>query len=391
MSRLNEPGGLPDENDGPNELTLDPSVAGAAPAVLPAPEITRLAHGAERPAQHWKTVARNISIVAVALGVVAALYSERSNTAKGLDNIRDLNWAWAAAASLAEVMSMMAFGRLYQVLLQANKTRLRLPWILAASFTANAISAAVPVVGSGMASRQTFRWFREGGADSVAASVTLMVAGVVSTVTLATVATATALLSGNPAAAAGGVLAALALVALAAAIAIELRTETGRARLLRLTAFSIRCGQRAVRRPRGQPEMLARSVLESLQRLELGASTLGRALLLGLANWWADVACLAFAMKAAGSDGLSIGKVLLVWTAAVGAATLSPTPAGIGAVEIAMVAAMAGVGVRGPEAITAVLVYRVITLKGAGSLWALTYATIHRHRQRLAGARPVEG
>jgi uncharacterized membrane protein YbhN (UPF0104 family) len=70
-----------------------------------------------------------------------------------------------------------------------------------------------------------------------------------------------------------------------------------------------------------------------------------------------------------------------------GAASLSPTPGGIGVVEVAMVAALAAVGVKGPHAITAVLVYRVISLKGAVSLWAVLYRQLHRRRLRAATAR----
>jgi uncharacterized protein (TIRG00374 family) len=94
---------------------------------------------------------------------------------------------------------------------------------------------------------------------------------------------------------------------------------------------------------------------------------------------------------AAGID-VSIAKVLLVWTAGAGAASLSPTPGGIGAVEVAMVAALAGVGVDGTGAITAVLVYRVIFLKGAGSLAAYVYATVHRRwtARRRRGTAPFE-
>ena len=105
--------------------------------------------------------------------------------------------------------------------------------------------------------------------------------------------------------------------------------------------------------------------MASIQRLQLGASALTRVLLWGLVNWWADVGCLAFAMLATGITGLSAGKILLVWTAGAGAASLSPTPAGIGAVEVAMVAALTIAGVNGPHAVTAILVYRAISLKGA--------------------------
>jgi len=388
---LDQPRGTKDDGGGAKPSLPEPALSGAAALALPAPETVRAVDALASPAPHWKTVARNLAILAVALGVVAAIYSERSTTAKGLHNLRILNWAWFALASLAELVSMVAFGRMYQVLLGANRARIKLPWIMAATYTANAVSAAVPVIGSGMAGRQTYRWFREGGADSGAASLTLTVAGVVSTVTLATVAAATALLSGNPAAAAGGVLMAIVLVGVATVVAIELHSGTGQGHLLHTATFVIRCVQRVVRRPKGQPEALAQSVLASLQRMELKASTLGRVLLLGLANWWGDVACLAFSMKAANIYGLSIGKVLLVWTAAVGAASLSPTPAGIGAVEIAMVAAMAGVGVKGPAAITAVLVYRSISLKVGGSIIALIYAEVHRRHQRATVKPPIVG
>jgi uncharacterized membrane protein YbhN (UPF0104 family) len=63
-----------------------------------------------------------------------------------------------------------------------------------------------------------------------------------------------------------------------------------------------------------------------------------------------------------------------------GAASLIPTPAGIGVVEVAMVAALAAVGVKDSSLITAVLLYRIISLKGAVSLWAVMYSVIERRR-----------
>ncbi len=112
-------------------------------------------------------------------------------------------------------------------------------------------------------------------------------------------------------------------------------------------------------------------------------------MLSGLVNWLADTACLAFALQAAGITNLSVGKILLVWTAGAGAASLSPTPAGIGAVEIAMVAALAAAGVKGSHAVTAVLVYRAMTLKFGVTLWALIYHYLHGRRQRAGKDRAL--
>ena len=330
----------------------------------------------------WTSAVRTLTIVAVTAGAAAAGYAERSTIGHGLHNVGHLHWAWVAGASLAEALSMLGLALLYQTLLQASQARLTVTWIFASSHIANAISTAVPVIGSPMASRQAYRQFREGGADPAAASLALTVAGIVSTVTLATVVTAAAVLSGNPAASAGGLLAAVAMLTAAAAVAAELRSQNGRARLVRLIAFSLRCSQRVIGRPKGDADTLARALLASVQRLQLGASTLARVLLWGLVNWWADVACLAFALRAAGITGLPVGKILLVWTAGAGAATLSPTPAGIGAVEVAMVAALAAAGVKGSHAVTAILVYRVISLKGTATLWALLYHYVHQRRRR---------
>lgn len=333
--------------------------------------------------QRWKSAVRSVAIVTVALGAAIAIYAERSTIDKGLHNVRNLSWAWVAAASIVEVLSMVALALLYRELLRANGARLGVIPILAASYTANAISVAVPVIGSGIASRQAYRQFREGGADPAAASLSLTVAGIVCAVTLATVVTASAVLSGNPAAATSGLVIALVMAIAAGVVALELGTQRGRPRLLRLVTFFLRFSQRVVHRPRRHPEAVAEAVMAAVQRMRLDGPALARLLLWGLLNWWTDVACLAFAMRATGIDHLSVGQILLVWTAGAAATSLSPTPAGIGVVEIAMVASLAAVGVRGPSAITTILVYRIITLKGAVSVWALLYGYIQRRRSLL--------
>ncbi len=321
----------------------------------------------------WRSVGQTVVIVAVVLAMVGAVWSQRSTIATGLHHVGDLSWAWVAAASLIEVVSMLALALLYRELLLASGARLSVTWILAASYTANAICVAVPVIGSGMASRQAYQRFRDGGADAGAASLTLSVAGVVSAVTLATVAAASALLSGNPSAAASGLVAAMAMVIVIVFLAVQLHADAGRVRLERLIAVAIGGLQRVTRRPKGLAPDVARAVVGAVERMRLGTGRLARLALFGTVNWWADVACLTFATLAAGISGLSLGKILIVWAAGTGAATLSPTPAGIGAVEIAMVAALAAVGVRDSSAVTAVLVYRIISLKGAASLWAVIY------------------
>ncbi len=108
---------------------------------------------------------RALAIIVIFAGAAAAVFSQRSSIGEGLHNIGSLNWVWVLAASLIEVLSMLALALLYRALLEASRARLTVTWILFTSYTANAISVAVPVIGAGMASRQAYRQFREGGAD----------------------------------------------------------------------------------------------------------------------------------------------------------------------------------------------------------------------------------
>jgi uncharacterized membrane protein YbhN (UPF0104 family) len=327
-------------------------------------------------------------VVAIVVGAVAAVHSERSTIAAGIHHITGLNWAWAIAASLTELVSMFAFTQLQKVLLRANEFQPPLSRLLVIGLTSNAIAVFMPIVGPGIGTQHVYRGLRKSGVDGVVASFVLTMAGILSAVALAAVVMMGAVLSGNPTTAVGGLLTALASIGVAAAVADQLRSEDGRQRLLRLCVLGIRTSQRVSGRPRGNAEALANSTLDSLEHLRLGRITLARGLFWSVVNWVADVACLAFAARSVGISTLGVGVTILVWTAGAGASSLSPTPAGIGITEIALVAAFAAAGFRGPSVIAAVLIYRIISLKGAVSVWAFVYQWLHRDPYSDELARP---
>jgi uncharacterized membrane protein YbhN (UPF0104 family) len=191
----------------------------------------------------WHRILQGAAICLILLGVVAAVSLQHATISEGLRQFGRIRWRWVVAAGLSELISMVGLALLYRDFLRANQFRLRVQWIMACCFTSNAIALSVPVIGSGIASRRTFRRFRQGGADSATASFAL--------------------------------------------------------------------------------------------------------------------------------------------TVGTGAVSLSPTPGGIGAVEVAMVAALAAFDVRGPDAVLGVLVYRLTTFKIAGSLWAVAYEYLDRHQRPL--------
>jgi putative heme transporter len=91
--------------------------------------------------------------------------------------------------------------------------------------------------------------------------------------------------------------------------------------------------------------------------------------------------CLVLAIKAVGV-AVPWHRVLLAWSAGIGASSVSPTPGGIGVVEAAMIAALVLAGLRPPQAVAAVLIYRLVNAKLTVAAALFVQDSIRRLRQR---------
>ena len=91
------------------------------------------------------------------------------------------------------------------------------------------------------------------------------------------------------------------------------------------------------------------------------------------------MACPAAAIAAIGVT-VPWGKLLLIWTAGAAAASFSPTPFGLGVVDIALIAALHGAGLTSPDAVAAVLLYRIITFKILATLGWIGYRYLQDRR-----------
>jgi uncharacterized membrane protein YbhN (UPF0104 family) len=326
----------------------------------------------------WAAV-RLGAIVAIVAGATIAVYAERATIFSGVASFRQSRPGWVTAGFAAECVSMAAFALLQQRLLRVAAARLTFGSLLATAYTSNAIALAVPVAGSGMAAAYSQRQFRARGADTATVSLALVLAGVISTVAFAVLAAAGAVASGNPAAAVVGLLTCLGCAAAAAVLVVVLRWPRGRARLQRPAAFAFRLSQRLAHRPAGDPATIAAAGLHRLGSVNLGPAAIGSAFGWALVNWAADVACLAAAIAAIGVT-VPWGKLLLIWTAGAAAASFSPTPFGLGVVDIALIAALRGAGLTSPDAVAAVLLYRIITFKILVTLGWIGYRYLQDRR-----------
>jgi putative heme transporter len=311
----------------------------------------------------WFTAAKIAGTGAVGGGASWALYQERITLREGLRVLTahsELDWVVGCIA--VQCLSMVSFALLQQCLLRAGGVRLTIPWLLSIAYQANALAVSIPVIGSGMAATYSYQQFRHRRVDPVIAKAALALAGVISTVTFAAVVAAGALLSDSPPAAFSALSSAVICLLILAAAAVALRSPSGRSKLQRVSARVLGAAKRVLRRPRGDPTQIASTTVERLGLFRLRPGVVGPAFTWGMLNWVADACGLIFAVKAIGV-AVPWRGILLVWSAGQGAASLSPTPGGIGVVEVAMTAAMTAAGLRPGDALAAVLLYRIVGFK----------------------------
>jgi putative heme transporter len=319
------------------------------------------------------------AIAAIVAGSGVAVYAERSVILSGVASFKHANIGWMVAGIAAECVSMAAFARLQQVMLRAAGTRLTLDLLVAIAYASNALTLAVPVAGSGLAVAYSQRQFRARGADPAAVGLALAVAGVISTVAFAVVIAVGAVVSGNPAAAVAGLVTSLCAAAAAGLVVVVLHSPRGRARLRRPATRLVRLSQRLLHRPSGDPVLAAAGALERLGAFNLRLPVIADAFGNALVNWVADVLCLAAAVAAIGV-GVPWGRLLLIWSAGSAAGSFAPTPFGLGVVDIALITALRVAGIASPEAVGAVLLYRIISFKIVTTLLWLGYRYVGDRR-----------
>jgi putative heme transporter len=321
-----------------------------------------------------RSVARTGRLVAIGVilaGCAAALYAEWPTITVGVSVFRHAWLPWVAAGIGAECVSMAGFALLQRQLLRTGDTRLTLGTLLAISYTGDAISSAVPVAGSGLALAYSESQFRARGADPARVSIALVAAGVISAVAFAGIVAIAAILTGNPAAAILGLVTSMATAAAVACFVIILRSPRGRARIQPVVTAALRLGQRTIRRPAGDPSEVSATALRRLSSVRLTSSAIALSFAWALVNWGADALCLAAAIAAA-RVAVPWSRLLLAWSAGSAAGSFSPTPFGLGVVDVALIAALHGAGLRAGDAVGAVLLYRVITFKILVTLiWAI--------------------
>jgi uncharacterized protein (TIRG00374 family) len=295
-----------------------------------------------------------LGVVAVVLAVEIALGWDQ--LAKAWKSLFEANWWWLLAAVAAAVASMHSFAQIQRTLLASAGVHVKQLRSEAAFYAANSLSTTLPggpVLSATFLLRQQRIW----GASTVVASWQLVMSGVLQAVGLAVLGLGGAFFLGaknNPFSllfTLGGFVALL-LLAQAVASRPELIEGIGS----RVLAW--------VNSVRGRPAETGvekwRETLMQLESVSLGRRDLGVAFSWSLFNWIADVACLGFAAYAAG-DHASVAGLAVAYAAARAVGTIPLMPGGLLVVEAVLVPGLVSSGMSLPNAISAMLIYRLIS------------------------------
>jgi uncharacterized protein (TIRG00374 family) len=283
-------------------------------------------------------------------------------------------------AIFAESVSMVTLARLQRRLLIAGGVRLSINSMLVIIYASNSISVSIPVAGSPMSAAFSFRSFARRGADRSLAGWALAMSGVISTIAFALIVAVGAMVSGHALAAVIGALVASSTVVPVLGCVLAARNDRIRVRLEAVGERALRLTQRAIHRPQGDPRELIDTAITRVLGLRLSGRGWAFVFWLATMNWVADIACLALALIAVGSP-VPWSALILVWSVGVGAGSFGLTPGGLGLVEAALAAALVAAGVHSPQAVAAVLLYRLISFWLVDAVGWTLYAMTRKRRR----------
>jgi uncharacterized protein (TIRG00374 family) len=295
-----------------------------------------------------------LGIVAIVLAVEVALGWHQ--LAKAWMSLYEANWWWLLASVLAAAASMHSFAQIQRTLLKSAGVHVKQLRSEAAFYAANSLSTTLPggpVLSATFLLRQQRIW----GASTVVASWQLVMSGVLQAVGLALLGLGGAFFLGaknNPFSLLFTLGGFIALLLLAQAVASRPELIDGIGTRVLSWVNSVRG------RPADTGLAKWRETLMQLESVSLGRRDLGVAFSWSMFNWIADVACLGFAAYAAG-DHASVAGLTVAYAAARAVGTIPLMPGGLLVVEAVLVPGLVSSGMSLPSAISAMLLYRLIS------------------------------
>lgn len=350
-----------------------------------ADETPRPVPARHRPSRRvWLTLGIVGGIVGIAVATVVGFWPAISDA--GRLGFGQLNPIWIIPAVLLVSVSMLSAALLQRRVLRAGGLALPVRSMIAIVVAGNAVSVTLPLAGSTAGTAFTYFQLKRRGADLPLAGWTLAVSGIISTSILALLLGLGASMTDDATTSLLGAAAIVVGVIPMVLLVASFRWPVVRVAAEQTAQRAIRAFQRVTNRgTRFDPTTVPRTI-ERVAGFRLGWRAGGSAAWLSVVNWTTDIACLAVCVAALGAP-VPWTHLAIIYTAALGAASLSFTPAGIGIVETAVAVALMEFGTPAHQAIVAALMYRAISCWLVLALGWVSYAVLRRSAASVPTAR----
>jgi hypothetical protein len=280
-------------------------------------------------------------------GLIGYAWFGRDTIDRSLTFVPRADWKWLVVAGSLELVSLIAFARVQQIILRAAGVRIR-----------NASMMATTFAGAGTAF--TFSRFRRVANDAAPAGWALVISGLISSLIWGVIVATGAVVSDDHAATVGGVIGGTAILVAAIVGALSIRLPRVRkvttGWIVRLVQFT----RRLTGLPVDDPEDLIDRALDRLRGAHMSLGRWTQAVGLTIVNWLASVGCLVAAILAVGAD-VPWTKLLLIYCAGAAASSFNLTPGGLGVVEGVLSAGLVAVGMRSDVALGSVFIFRLLS------------------------------
>ena len=288
-----------------------------------------------------------------------------------------IKWEWLVVGILAELGSIVAYALVQQRLIEAGKVAAPIGWLTGVTLANISITNSLPT-GSIVATIFNYRQYRHRGADEVLAAWAIVALLVVTSVTLAIVASTGVAIAGSQSSnldLVGVTVGVLVLTLVVGALFVQRRA------LIWMIAKLILSVRLIIPRLGNRAESLANRFVSRLTAVKLTPLQMVMAVLWGLLNWVLDCGCLVFSFAALGV-GVPWRGLLLAYGAGQLAANLPITPGGLGVVEGSLTVALVAYGGAETSTVAAVFLYRLVSFWGELPVGWIAWAWLARQRRR---------
>jgi uncharacterized protein (TIRG00374 family) len=327
-----------------------------------------------------KDLVRYILGACVGAVVLLLLFGRRGELTGAWHHVRGANLGWVLAAVGTQAVSVLTFSFLQHRVLKLSGASIPMTALSALTLANAAIANTVPgepVVSSAY----RYRFYRRRGTTSASAGWTIFTVLVAQAIGMSLI-----LLIGVLIALAGSTgtraapIAILGLIIVGAAAAILIRRDL----VLRLLSLLPRAARRASRPRHVAVRTVAERIESTLTRMReipLGARSTAEIVALAATFWFADFCCLLCGFGAVHAPVPWAG-VLLAYGAAQVVGSLPIVPGGIGIIEGSLAVILMQYGAGRVSALSAALLYRLVSFWLLTVIGWITVGVIARRRQR---------